>query len=42
MRPEKPYLNPYVAGVCLGLVLLAAYVLTGRGLGAGASRLTAP
>lgn len=34
MRPEKPYLNPYVAGVCLGLVLLAAYVLTGRGLGA--------
>jgi uncharacterized membrane protein YedE/YeeE len=34
MRPEKPYLNPYVAGVALGLVLLAAYVLTGRGLGA--------
>jgi len=34
MRPEKPYLNPYVAGVGLGLVLLAAYVLTGRGLGA--------
>jgi hypothetical protein len=26
--------NPYVAGVALGLVLLAAFVLTGRGLGA--------
>jgi len=29
-----PYWNPYVAGVGLGLVLLAAYVLMGRGLGA--------
>ncbi len=32
-RPE-PYWNPYVAGVGLGLVLLATYVLMGRGLGA--------
>lgn len=30
----KPYWNSYVAGVGLGLVLLAAFVLTGRGLGA--------
>ena len=33
-RPGNPYLNPYVAGVGLGLVLLAAFVLVGRGLGA--------
>jgi hypothetical protein len=33
-RPASPYLNPYVAGVGLGLVLLAAFVLVGRGLGA--------
>lgn len=26
--------NPYIAGVVLGLVLLAAYVITARGLGA--------
>jgi uncharacterized membrane protein YedE/YeeE len=30
----KPYANPYVAGVGLGLVLLAAFVIMGRGLGA--------
>ena len=29
-----PYLNPYLAGVGIGLALLAAYVLVGRGLGA--------
>ena len=29
-----PYWNPYVAGVGLGLVLLAAFVVMGRGLGA--------
>ncbi len=29
-----PYWNPYVAGVMLGLVLLASFVLMGRGLGA--------
>lgn len=33
-RPPKPYANPYLAGVGLGLVLLAAYLLAGRGLGA--------
>lgn len=30
----KPYWNSYVAGIGLGLVFLAAFVLTGRGLGA--------
>lgn len=33
-RPASPYLNPYLAGIGLGLVLLAAFVLVGRGLGA--------
>lgn len=33
-RGPAPYSNPYVAGVGLGLVLLAAYVVMGRGLGA--------
>ena len=30
----QPYMNPYLAGIGLGLVLLAAFVLIGRGLGA--------
>jgi hypothetical protein len=30
----KPYADPYLAGVGLGLVLLASFVLAGRGLGA--------
>jgi len=30
----EPYWNPYVAGIGLGLVLLLAYVIAGRGLGA--------
>jgi hypothetical protein len=34
MTGPKPYWNPYVAGVALGLVLLASFVVTGRGLGA--------
>ena len=33
-RVAQPYMNPYLAGVGLGLVLLAAFVLVGRGLGA--------
>jgi hypothetical protein len=36
-RPEKkaaPYWNPYLVGFGLGLVLLAAYLIAGRGLGA--------
>jgi uncharacterized membrane protein YedE/YeeE len=31
---SRPYMNPYLAGVGLGMVLLAAFVLMGRGLGA--------
>ena len=39
-RP-KPYLNPYLAGVLLGVVLFVAFALTHSGLGAsgGISRL---
>ena len=31
---KTKYLNPYIAGVFLGLVLLFSFYLTGRGLGA--------
>jgi len=34
MQPRRPYMNPYLAGMGLGLVLLAAFVIMGRGLGA--------
>ncbi len=34
VRAAAPYMNPYLAGIGLGLVLLAAYVVMGRGLGA--------
>lgn len=33
-QETKPYMNPYLAGVLLGLVLLATIYITGRGLGA--------
>jgi uncharacterized protein len=33
-RAPAPYMNPYLAGIGLGLVLLSAYVVMGRGLGA--------
>ncbi len=36
-KPNKtqiPHMNPYLAGFLLGLVLLAAFLITGRGLGA--------
>jgi len=33
-RAAAPYMNPYLAGIGLGLVLLTAYVVMGRGLGA--------
>ena len=33
-RVAAPYWNPYLTGVLLGLVLLATYAVTGRGLGA--------
>lgn len=31
---NKPYMNPYLAGLALGLVLLASFVTLGVGLGA--------
>ena len=34
VRGPRPYSNPYLAGFGLGLVLLAAFVIMGRGLGA--------
>ena len=38
---EKPYMNPYVAGILLGLVLIASFFISGRGLGAsGAMKST--
>ena len=33
MKP-KAYMNPYLAGLFLGFVLLATIYITGRGLGA--------
>jgi uncharacterized membrane protein YedE/YeeE len=33
-QAETPYMNPYLAGVLLGLVLLGAIFVSGRGLGA--------
>jgi uncharacterized membrane protein YedE/YeeE len=30
----KPFMNPYLAGIGLGIVLLLAFVIMGRGLGA--------
>jgi uncharacterized protein len=36
-NPEpRPYVNPYVAGTLLGLVLFASFYVTGGGLGASA------
>lgn len=43
-RAPRPYADPYVAGIGVGLALLAAFVLVGRGLGASgavASTVTA-
>ena len=33
-KTAQPYLNPYLAGIGLGIVLLLAFVIMGRGLGA--------
>ncbi len=35
-KVAKAFVNPYLAGFILGLVLLASYLVTGRGLGATA------
>jgi uncharacterized membrane protein YedE/YeeE len=37
---SQPYSNPYLVGVGLGLVLLAAFVIMGRGLGASGALST--
>lgn len=34
---ERPYMNPYIAGIGLGITLLLAFVLVGRGLGASSA-----
>jgi uncharacterized membrane protein YedE/YeeE len=43
MTPPNRYMNPYLAGVFLGLVLLASFLVLGAGLGAsgGIARLAA-
>jgi uncharacterized membrane protein YedE/YeeE len=40
MKTPRPYADPYVAGTGLGLVLLAAFVIAGRGLGASGAFAT--
>lgn len=35
-KQSKPFMNPYLAGVFLGLTLLAAFLVLGAGLGASA------
>lgn len=37
MKEPRPYLNPYVAGALLGVVLFLSFFLTGGGLGASAA-----
>lgn len=39
-RRERRYSDPYLAGAGLGLVLLASYVIMGRGLGASGAFAT--
>lgn len=39
-RARRPYANPYLCGVGLGLVLLAAFCIAGRGLGASGGLAT--
>ena len=41
LKGPKPYMNPYIAGVGLGLVLLFAFVVMGRGLGASGAMSSA-
>ncbi|MEJ5351043.1 MAG: YeeE/YedE thiosulfate transporter family protein [Melioribacteraceae bacterium] len=40
VHQPKPYSNPYLVGIGLGLVLLAAFVIMGRGLGASGAAST--
>lgn len=43
VNTSRPYLNPYLAGLFLGLTLLASFLILGAGLGAsaGIARLAA-
>jgi uncharacterized membrane protein YedE/YeeE len=41
LAAQKAYADPYLAGVALGLVLLASFVIAGRGLGASGAFATA-
>jgi len=44
-KEPKKYMNPYLAGFFLGLTIIAAFYLSGRGLGASGaikSTVTAP
>jgi len=34
VKEAKPYMNPYMAGLGLGIVLLLSFIIVGRGLGA--------
>lgn len=38
---ERPYMSPYLAGIGVGVVLLLAFVVMGRGLGASGAFSTA-
>lgn len=40
MNERRPYADPYLAGAALGVVLLAAYAIAGRGLGASGAFAT--
>jgi uncharacterized protein len=39
-RAERPYLDPYLAGVGIGVVLLLTFVIVGHGLGASGAFAT--
>ncbi len=41
VKTPQPYMNSYLAGFALGLVLLASFVVMGRGLGASGAFTTA-
>ncbi len=41
LKPKTKYINPYLGGVLLGLVLIAANFISGRGLGASGATKSA-
>ena len=41
-REPRPYVNPYVAGTLLGIVLFVSFYVTGGGLGASPDSLMEP